>query len=60
MIKLTYIFHSCFMLETEQCVLIFDYWKDSPDGDVKKCSNTPAKEFTSWQATFTKTILPPK
>lgn len=36
MIKLTYIFHSCFMLETEQCVLIFDYWKDSPDGDVKK------------------------
>lgn len=24
------------MLETEQCVLIFDYWKDSPDGDVKK------------------------
>ncbi len=36
MIKLTYIFHSCFMLETEQCVLIFDYWKDSPEGDVKK------------------------
>ena len=24
------------MLETEQCVLIFDYWKDSPEGDVKK------------------------
>lgn len=36
MIKLTYIFHSCFMLETKQCVLIFDYWKDSPEGDVKK------------------------
>lgn len=35
MIKITYIFHSCFMLETEQCVLIFDYWKDSPTGDVK-------------------------
>lgn len=36
MIKITYVFHSCFMLETEQCVLIFDYWKDSPEGDVKK------------------------
>ena len=33
--KLYYIFHSCFMLEAEQCVIIFDYWKDSPDGDVK-------------------------
>ena len=25
---LTYIFHSGFILETEQCVLIFDYWHD--------------------------------
>lgn len=25
---LTYIFHSGFILETEQCVLIFDYWMD--------------------------------
>lgn len=33
--KLYYIFHSCFMLEAEQCVIIFDYWKDSPDSNVK-------------------------
>ena len=26
--KLTYIFHSGFSLETEQCVLVFDYWMD--------------------------------
>ncbi|MCM1511279.1 MAG: hypothetical protein NC116_11280 [Clostridium sp.] len=26
--KLTYIFHSCFALETDRCILIFDYWKD--------------------------------
>lgn len=33
---LTYIFHSCFMLETETCILIFDFWKDSPDGTVAR------------------------
>lgn len=29
--KLTYIFHSGFMLETEQSILIFDYWLDPCD-----------------------------
>ena len=28
---LTYIFHSGFMLETEQSILVFDYWLD-PSG----------------------------
>lgn len=28
MATLTYIFHSCFSLETEACLLIFDYWLD--------------------------------
>ena len=28
---LTYIFHSGFMLETEQSILVFDYWMD-PSG----------------------------
>ena len=27
-LKLTYIFHSGFVVETEQCVLVFDYWMD--------------------------------
>ena len=25
---LTYVFHSCFVLETEKSILIFDYWLD--------------------------------
>ena len=26
--KLTYIFHSGFAIETETCLLVFDYWRD--------------------------------
>lgn len=26
--QITYIFHSCFVLETDSCILIFDYWLD--------------------------------
>ena len=29
--RLTYIFHSGFVLETEQAILIFDYWMDPAD-----------------------------
>ena len=29
MLQLTYIFHSCFALETDNCILIFDYWLDT-------------------------------
>lgn len=28
MMELTYIFHSGFVLETERCILVFDYWMD--------------------------------
>lgn len=31
MMKLTYIFHSGFALETEQCILLFDFWMDPAD-----------------------------
>ena len=27
-LRLTYIFHSCFALETEKAILLFDYWMD--------------------------------
>ena len=27
-VRLTYIFHSCFVLETKESILIFDYWMD--------------------------------
>ena len=26
--KLTYLFHSGFVLETDTCILVFDYWMD--------------------------------
>ena len=29
--KLTYIFHSGFVLETNNCILVFDYWHDPSD-----------------------------
>ena len=32
---LTYIFHSCFVLETEKAILIFDYWLDLGGGNVQ-------------------------
>ena len=38
MIRLTYIFHSGFLLETDSCILIFDYWMD-PAGVVRRCIN---------------------
>ncbi len=37
--KITYIFHSCFIIETEQCMLMFDYWTD-PAGAAERLSAT--------------------
>lgn len=31
--ELTYIYHDCFVLETERAVIIFDYWKDPLSGE---------------------------
>ena len=45
---LTYIFHSSFVLETEQSILIFDYWLDPYDvvySFLKK--NKPIYVFSS-------------
>ncbi len=35
MVELTYIFHSGFMVETDGCILVFDYWMD-PKGIVRQ------------------------
>ena len=46
--KLTYIFHSGFVLETEQSILVFDYWLDPSDvleGVLQ--SNKPLYVFSS-------------
>ena len=26
--KITFVYHSCFAVETGSCILVFDYWKD--------------------------------
>lgn len=31
--SITYIWHDCFVIELNDCILIFDYWKD-PDGRI--------------------------
>lgn len=35
MYSLTYIYHDCFILETERAIVIFDYWKDPMAGSDK-------------------------
>lgn len=46
--QLTYIFHSGFALETDQCILVFDYWMD-PSGALSKLlgSEKPMYVFSS-------------
>ena len=43
--KLSYIFHSGFVLETEQSILVFDYWMD-PSG-VMDMKTTLRRRFLS-------------
>lgn len=31
MVKVNYIYHSCFAVETDNALLVYDYWKDSQD-----------------------------
>jgi len=46
--ELTYIFHSGFALETELCILVFDYWMD-PAGVMPRvlASAKPMYVFSS-------------
>ena len=58
--RLTYIFHSGFVIETQSCILIFDYWLD-PTGVIPKTLSTqkPVYVFASHfhEDHFTKKIL---
>lgn len=58
--KITYIFHSGFAIETESCVLIFDYWMD-PAGVIPEIlsTNKPIHVFSSHfhEDHFTKDIF---
>ena len=38
--QLTYIFHSGFALETDRCILVFDYWMD-PAGVMPRLLQSP-------------------
>lgn len=33
---ITFITHSCFVVENEDVVIVFDYWKDTPDGRLHR------------------------
>lgn len=46
--QLTYIFHSGFVFETDQCILVFDYWMD-PAGVLPRYleSSKPMYVFAS-------------
>lgn len=58
--KLTYIFHSGFIIDTQACILIFDYWLD-PAGVIPKTLSTdkPVYVFASHfhEDHFTKEIF---
>lgn len=44
--RLTYVFHSCFLLELERCALIFDYWHDTACGFVRRfCASTHKRVY---------------
>lgn len=43
MLSVTYIFHSCFAIEAERCVLIVDYWQDNAQGYVAEVLKTTDK-----------------
>lgn len=34
--RVIYIYHSCFLVETPAFLMVFDYWKDRPDGWLHK------------------------
>lgn len=44
--RLTYVFHSCFLLELKRCALVFDYWHDTADGLVGRfCASTRKRVY---------------
>ena len=46
--QLTYIFHSGFSLETDRCILVFDYWMDCRRDAPSCCSrSSPCTSFSS-------------
>lgn len=48
--KITYINHSGFLIETENCYYVFDYYK----GEMPRLDKT--RKSSSFAVTFTKTI----
>lgn len=36
LMKVKYVFHSCFVVEDEQVVVVYDYWQDNAEGDLHR------------------------
>ena len=57
---LRYIFHSGFLLETDRCILVFDYWMDPADvmsGYMNTCKHVYVFSSHFHEDHFTKAIL---
>ncbi len=44
MMELTYIHHSCYLAEDDQCILVFDYWQD-PQGMLHQRLQSSTKQI---------------
>ena len=57
---LRYIFHSGFLLETDRCILVFDYWMDPADvmsGYMNTCKHVYVFSSHFHEDHFTKAIF---
>lgn len=52
MMRLTYILHSGFLLETEHCVLVFDYWMDPANVLHRYMGRSQSKPFYVFASHF--------
>lgn len=43
--QISYVFHSCFVVETERVLIVYDYWKDGSDGDLLRRLSTTDKSI---------------
>lgn len=43
-VNITYIYHSCFVVENDEIMLVYDYWKDTPDQQLHHLLDTTDKQ----------------
>lgn len=43
MLTATYIYHSCFLIETDACAVLIDYWRDNDEGRIAELTTCNCK-----------------